>query len=359
MTRFDIHVNLGSFPCSKRGKSPRYISPQEMAEFFLSQGITHSLVLYNRDEYELLRELISLTDTKVYGVQCIMGTKESPTDITKPFNFDIGKEGVVGIKLASERGWWTDGKEVWSGADYTDKYHKKIFDSLPKNTIISVHTQGTSRMDNVARPMFFLNYSFKYPHLKWVMNHGGEYGPAITTARPSSERIRSGEGKVNLARHISHRMNVISGLHCAEVCHNVFIDSSCYSVVKGHLYQDFTQWCVGSDYPFSENFGIDYVSERKRFEKSCNINDQGGIDFFEKDVDELFENNVQHTNQLIEDYNNRENKKPNISDSEERMLIGRVDHLIDDILIDYYEEYQEPKYKQQFKKLLIESIKQL
>ncbi len=123
MNRFDIHVNLGSFPGSKKGKQQRYISPQEMDEYFTSHNITHSLVLYNRDEYELLRELGTITKTKIYGVQCVMGIdKENPTDITKPFILDMGKEYVYGIKIASERGWWTDGTDVWSGIDYTDKY---------------------------------------------------------------------------------------------------------------------------------------------------------------------------------------------------------------------------------------------
>lgn len=289
MTRFDIHVNLGQFPCSRKGKSPKYVSPKDMYEYFLRQNITHALVLYNRDEYHLLEELISYTDTKVYGVQCIMGTKYSPTDITKPFKFDLGKEGVVGIKIASERGWWTNGKEVWSGINYTDKYITKLLKQLPDNTVVSLHTQGTTNINNTATPMTILNLSKKFRQLKFVMNHGGDYGPALQVAKPSKKRFVNGEGVTNYYRNVSHRMIIESGLICSEFLPNVFIDSSCWTYPKGLVYKNYSQWCVGSDFPFSEGFGIDYRSERKKFEKSSTIPDDKGVYFFNTHIDKINE----------------------------------------------------------------------
>lgn len=289
MTRFDIHVNLGSFPGSKRGKKQRYISPEEMNEYFITHSITHSLVLYNRDEYKLLETLGKLTKTKVYGVQCIMGTKDSPTDITKPLNLDIGKPYVSGIKIASHRGWWTDGKEIWSGIQYTNPLIQKLLKTLPENTIISLHMQGTSNLTNTSNPMFVANMASKFPKLKWVMNHGGDYGPALQVAIPSRKRFIEGPGKPNWHRNVTHRMAILSGLICSERFYNVFIDSSCYTVPKGEYYKDFTQWCVGSDYPFSENFGVNYTSEVKKFLKHSDIPDNNGVYFFDTHIDKIYE----------------------------------------------------------------------
>ena len=51
--------------------------------------------------------------------------------------------------------------------------------------------------------------------------------------------------------------------------------------------KDYDQWCAGSDYPFSENFDINYTNERKMFEKCTDIPDDNAVHFFETDVDQL------------------------------------------------------------------------
>lgn len=355
MYRFDIHVNLGSFPGSQKGKKQRYISPQEMNEYFLSHGITHSLVLYNRDEYELLRELGELTETKIYGVQCIMGIEESPTDITKPFNFDIGKEFVVGIKIASERGWWTDGKKIWSGIDYTDKYIVNTLKSLPNGTLVSFHTQGSSKPTNTSTPLTITNYACKFPELKFVINHGGDYGPKTQTARPSHERILNREGMSNLLRNVTHKMILRTGLESSQNLPNVFIDSSCYTSPKGEMYRDYDQWCVGSDFPFSDNHGINYTSERELFEKSCIIPDKNGVDFFELSIEELTLRQFDYYSKTRQEFNT---SKRNITDEQERLMLGRVDTIIDTVeeLLDNPEI---EKFKGRYKQQLIDNIKQL
>jgi len=301
--RFDIHVNLGAFPSSKRGKQARFISPKEMNEFFLSQEITHALVLYNNDEYELLRELGRLTETKIYGVQNIMGREDNPTNIKKPFELHTGREYVYGVKIASNRGWWTDGVEKWAGCDYNDPYVQKIFKQLPKNSIVSAHTQGTANTKNIATPLWFATMSTKYPHLKFIMNHGGDYGPALQVSRPSDKQRHKDNYVQLLNRHTNHKAIVLQGIELAEGLHNVFVDSSCYSVIKGLYYRDYTQWCVGSDFPFAENFGVDYKEQRFLFEKANTIPDDQAVWFFESDVDELFEVKSKRTRDAIVKYN--------------------------------------------------------
>ena len=355
MNKFDIHVNLGSFPGSKRGKRQRHITPKEMNEYFISHGITHSLVLYNRDEYNLLEELGNLTDTVIYGVQCIMGTKENPTDINKPLTLDVGKKYVSGIKIASERGWWTNGKEVWSGIDYTDKYVSKLLKTLPKNTVVSLHTQGGNKPTNTSTPLTITNYACKFPELKFVINHGGDYGPKTQTARPSHERILNREGMGNLLRNVTHKMVIRTGLESSQNLPNVFVDSSCYTIPKGEMYREYDQWCVGSDFPFSDNHGINYTSERDLFEKSCRIPDSNGVDFFNLTIEELTYRQFEYYSKTRQEFNSL---KKNINDDEERVLIGLVDTQLDTIE-EIVEDLKERKLDGVYKEMLLQNIKNI
>lgn len=318
--RFDIHVNLRAFPGSRRGQQQRDITPQEMAEYFSKHEITHALVLYNRDDYSQLEELASLTSTKCYGVQSLMGpVKEMPTDEKNPPVLDVNVEGrsflsgghCYGIKLASERGWWIkESGEIDSGLNYyKSKFVKKVLNQLPKNAIASFHTQGTSKPDNTSSPMMIANFAKNYPNVKFIINHGGDYGPSATVAKPSSKRILSGEGSGNLLRHISHRMVMWTGFECAEWYHNVFADLSCFTVAKGDIARRYTQWAAGSDFPFSEGFDINYSNERKFFEKYTDIPDDNAVNFFDKDVELLLEEQLDfydtHYKTLNEEKNER------------------------------------------------------
>ena len=297
MNRFDIHVNLRAFPGSRRGKQQRDITPEDMAQYFERHGITHSLVLYNRDDYKELEKLATLTSTKIYGVQCMFGpTKEDPTDIDIIPELDVNTEGrsflsgghCYGVKFASERGWWKRGDVVDSGMDYhKDKVVRKVLNELPKNAIVSMHTQGTSKPDNTSSPMMLTVLATKFTHLKFVMNHTGDYGPSATIAKPSEKRILNGEGMSNLLRHVSHRMIIREGLEACQWYHNLFGDMSCATPVKAEMARDYDQWCAGSDYPFSENFDINYTNEVKMFNKYVEIPDDNAVHYFETDVDQL------------------------------------------------------------------------
>ena len=305
MNRVDLHVNLRAFPASSRGNQQRDITPEEMASYFKTHNITHALVLYNREDYGELEKLAKLTPTKCYGVQCIFGpTEELATDINTVPELDVNIEGrsflsgghCYGIKLASERGWWNRDGEIMSGLDYhKDKIVKKVLSKLPKNAVASFHTQGTSKPDNTASPMMIAVLAKNFPHVKFMMNHGGDYGPSSTAAKPSAKRILDGTGAGNLLRHISHRMIVKSALECAEFTHNIFIDFSCFTVAKGTAVAEggYRQWCVGSDFPFSENFPIHYTNERNYFEKYADIPDDEAVEFFETDNDILLNKTIE------------------------------------------------------------------
>ena len=377
MNRFDIHVNLGSFPGSKKGKQQRYISPQEMDEYFTSHNITHSLVLYNRDEYELLRELGTITKTKIYGVQCVMGIdKDNPTDENNLPVWDINTEGrsfktggyCYGIKIASNRGWWIRDEKVDSGIDYHNPIVDSIFSSLPKDSIVSMHTQG-STVTNPQRndgPKTMLNYGAKYRELKFIINHCGDYGPALRVSRPGKEPNFWKYNGESFLRYINHRARVVESLTYTELGHNLFGDMSCYTYSKGEVasHNYYTMWTVGSDFPFSENLPLNYSTERENFLKWTDfIPDDNAVRFFESTHEEL----VQWCHERCDDSRatvnkhrkkrREERKREELTDVEQRMIIGRVDHIVDEKIIPYYEEYTSETHKQEFKDLLTDAIK--
>ena len=380
MIRFDIHVNLGSFSGSKKGKQQRYISPKEMNEYFITHKITHALVLYNRDEYHLLKELGDMSDTKVYGVQTIMGpTKEDPTDENNLPILDVNHSDksflwgnyCYGVKIASNRGWWLRDGEVTSGIDYMTSTVDKIISMVPDNGICSIHTQGTVKAVVSDGPKNILHYSFKYPKVKFIMNHCGDYGPALQVSRPSAKGDFFKSNGQFYKRFISHQPRVKEGLDYCEHTYNIFGDMSCYTTQKGWIVKDdeYNQWCVGSDFPFSENFGINYTAERDYFEKwTVNIPDDNAVRFFESSIDELIEwcheRNLDYNEQgrkhrqIIKEYK-QERELFQLQPEEERLLIGRVDHIMDEVIMDYYLQYEDSKYKHHFKKLLTQAISEI
>jgi hypothetical protein len=298
--KFDIHVNLGAFPGSRKAKVQRYISPKEMDEYFRTHKITHSLVLYNRDEYDLLKELGEITDTKIYGVQSVMGpTKEEPTDEDNLPELDVNIEGrsflsggyCYGVKIASNRGWWIRNEEVTSGLDYSTPVMKRILSQLPKGAIASIHTQGTTKGNPYDGPRMINWLGGKFRDVKFIMNHLGDYGPSLRTARPG---IKTGffkqDGEAYL-RWTSHRPVVESGLWICEQSFNIFGDTSCFTYDKAYLVstRKYEMWTVGSDFPFTEKM-CSYTQEREQFKKWVDdLNDNNAVRFFESSMDELLE----------------------------------------------------------------------
>jgi hypothetical protein len=143
---------------------------------------------------------------------------------------------------------------------------------------------------------------------------------------------------------------------------------SCFTTQKGWIVKDdeYSQWCIGSDFPFSENFGVNYTSEKNHFDKwTLNIPDNNAVRFFESNIEELIE--WCHERSL--DYNEKgklhrlkikqlrkEKEQENLTDTEDRLLIGRVDHIVDEIIVDYFQEYTKSKYQNRFKELLSQTI---
>jgi hypothetical protein len=297
--RLDIHTNLDLFPDSDSARSkPVFASIDEMAQFFADNAITHSVVLYPRDGYHMLVELqYKAPNVTLFGLQVLAGqTWEAPTDINT-INLDIldsSKTLCKGIKLASHRGWWFADKSknvkkptidyilpdglskppldvlrqygIESGLDYGVYSHtiNKILKQLPENAVVSMHVQGDPIMNSGSTPMMVARYAHKFPKLKFILNHMGDFGPESQSGKNKKLIYTNKQGEMNLYPpfRYAHSLALISSaILYANNMHNIWLDTSCYLPQKADLIYSMkcNKWCIGSDYPF--------IKTTKAFEK--------------------------------------------------------------------------------------------
>lgn len=266
--RFDIHTNIGQFPGSKKGV-PVYCSVDNMVEYLIRNDITHHICLYPYNGYHLLEDLqLKLPDVQHYGLQCVMGVDEdNPTDI-KNLQLDIldgNKTLCKGVKIASHRGWWLIKNKIQSGIDYGSQsriIRKHILDVLPDNCIISWHLQGDPICNSGSTPMHIARLAGYYPHIKFILNHCGDYGQGKFSTKPK-ELITEKYQMQPTFRYAHSQVLIQSCITYAMHLPNCWIDSSIYIPNKNLLYNS-NSWCIGSDYPFGEEFNTEYQKFKKQ-----------------------------------------------------------------------------------------------
>lgn len=277
--KFDLHLNVGKvYRTEKPGSVEMYYTGKEIAEYCNYYGITHGVCIY--DKYENFKELIDNTDAKIYGVQWVI-SHEQDLDVNNPERaFEAG--GCYGIKLHSHRG-YRDGREYdWKhpnkkrskqeheklvekgeetrsfGSNYADKWITEILEQLPDNALVYMHSQGWPSLDNRARPEHLFMLATEFFNLKFIMGHAGGYG-AMTAALPGNhvpptERKKGHHlYKVSIRNYGDSVTQFNASVRYANLVHNLFLDSSCYTPDKAIALRDTTKWCVGSDYPFGAN----------------------------------------------------------------------------------------------------------
>jgi len=270
--KFDLHLNVGKvYRTKKPGSVEMYYTGKEIADYCNYYGITHGVCIY--DEYENLKELIDNTDAKIYGVQWIVDQDQE---------LDVGKEGFYGIKLHSHRGYrdgrqydhslpkkklsekeyqakLEKGEETRSfGSNYEDKWIKEILERLPDDSLVYMHSQGWPSIDNRARPEHLFMLATEFFNLKFIMGHAGGYGGMMAALPgnhvPPTERKRGHDlYKVSIRNYTDSVVQFRASAYYANMVHNLFLDSSCYTPDKAIALRDTTKWCVGSDYPFGAN----------------------------------------------------------------------------------------------------------
>lgn len=335
--KFDIHLNLGHFPDSKKGHSSSvYTSIDDMVSFLERNEITHAVILYPRDEYNLLAELAEhIPDVKIYGLQVIMGADSNdPTESIKDLSLDIldpkNKTLCKGIKLASHRGWWrrvpkypnkkeytlnrkrdkfgpalyvkTEQPIIESGFDYGyfSREINTLFKRLPSNAIVSMHLQGDPINNCGSVPMMVAKFAYKFPWLKFIMNHVGDYGPESQGGKNKKHiYFAKASGDMNLYapfRHAHSRALIQACIEYANNMHNIWLDSSCYMEHKAELLKQTTKWCVGSDYPFNKSKTL-FLREETRFadimgQEIVNSSYGSTLYWFENSWEKLYEDHV-------------------------------------------------------------------
>jgi len=318
--KFDIHLNLEQFPTSRSSSTLIYSSVDDLSEFIKRNEIDAAVTLYPRDGYKYMEQLAKKTPgVKHYGVQVLMGIDANDATDIKTLKLDAAdnsKEYCKGIKIASHRGWWNRNGVVDSGLDYggeSSKIHKWL-KQLPDNSIVSIHMQGDPINNSASIPMTVGMYAYKYPRLKFIMNHMGDYGQGGLSNRPKNYVTVTKDGDTNLFpafRYAHSRAICKAAVEYANVQHNIMIDTSVYIPNKSEVLKDCYRWAIGSDYPFGKKEYL-FIDEEKKF-----IRDMGHDTvtkmhenvkwFFEADYRELIKRNIELNN--FSDFNARPSKK--------------------------------------------------
>lgn len=323
--KFDIHTNLGIFPSSSVANSkPQLCDAEMLADHLRKFNITHHLCLYSRDGYDELVKLKELCpDVTHYGVQCVFGYEENnPTnvDTLKLDRLDPNKDLCVGVKFHSHRGYWERQstqfvreqtlvgsskhyvKEkittVESGLDYyNDKIVRQILEQLPENSIASFHTQGTPTPNKAySTPLTVATLASKFPHLKFIINHCGDYG--VTNAKPSYIKdFKTGVYTGYMDTMVSYTQSRAAFHAAAEFAnhmHNVFLDSSNYVKQKAEILAMTDKWTIGTDIPFGAEAIYSHTNEEKKFakllgQKAVEDSYAAAVHFFETDHEQLLD----------------------------------------------------------------------
>lgn len=264
----DIHTNLGIFPGGKKINSQHhYCSVDDLVDHVHEFNLTIIVVLYPYDGYELLVELQDkLPETVVIGLQCLFHYDEKRVDSNLKIDcIDLSKKLAFGVKFHSHRGYWRDGRV---GLDYSDEsFIGGILRTLPENSICSFHTQGTTSLENKSNPFAIGRYASRFPHLKFIINHSGDYGPAMTSAKPSTIIQKNSNNCDLMLRHCISRALISSSIELSRFFHNIFLDTSNFTYHKGELLSNFDKWCIGTDIPFGDKKFYSYKNELNNFLK--------------------------------------------------------------------------------------------
>lgn len=103
-----------------------------------------------------------------------------------------------------------------------------------------------------------------------------------------------------LSQYIMSKQNTRDAAEYTQYFHNIFLDSSTYTKQKGEVLKDYNNWCIGTDFPFSDPKIYNFDVQVKRFLKHMTkeqiehlyIN---ALNFIETPVDELAKNHYNNS----------------------------------------------------------------
>lgn len=319
--KIDIHTNLETFPTSQSSDTLIYCSVDDTVRFLIENEIDVNFCLYPRDEYHKLEELANATpNIKHIGVQVLMGKSAEDATRMDKLQLDVCDSSksftsgglCYGIKIASHRGWWKRTKQEYVEAvDFSGKrtglFQKQIVDAtcsgfsygpsdsrfitgkggsaqltkwlnqMPENSICSMHMQGDPIQGSSSMPYTVGMFAFKNPHLKFIINHCGDFGQGGLSNKPKNYVTKNkSDGNDNYFpayRHAHSKGLILSAVQLANDLHNVMLDTSVHTPFKGEMMRDCKRWAVGSDYPFqvkdtSKSSNL-FTAQYNKFVKDC------------------------------------------------------------------------------------------
>lgn len=300
MIRFDFHTHVGNIPSSGRnGTYTKDVTPQQAARFLRDYNITHTVILYS--DYSLLEELDTLVDTKLYGVKWINDPYNDELDSDKPLCY--------GVKIHSHRSRYIRKGEEIFGLDYTNaRAMDALLSRLQPGELVYMHTQESVSPLNKSCPRAVLKNAIKYNHLKFIIGHAGHYG-GFAVARPVNRQIDttlydwSSEDKKHLhgmSQYLLAMQNTRDAAEYSEYCHNIFLDSSIYTKQKGEVLKDYSNWCVGTDFPFGQPSTFNFDKQVASFLKHMPMSKieegfQNAIRFIETPIQELADSHYENS----------------------------------------------------------------
>lgn len=288
--KLDIHLNLGEIPVSGRTKNKIYISAPDLADYIHKYNLSHAVVLFvDINDYRELRKLVR-EEVKLYPLKWIL----------EPKTFTLEEE-CLGICVHSHRG-TLDGIKYGLNYESLSRYFRK----LPTNSIICVHTQGSSGYKNVSRGLTVAAWALSHPTLKFLIEHAGNYflnsyyPTTFSETIPFYEEIQKPELASVFQRAIGSENCVQDAVLTASKLANVFLDTSRIHTKthKSDLLNTSLKWAYGSDFPFDhDQFSVDVqariMSRHYRYTEECHkIIHQRGIEWLDSTAEFLWNNMI-------------------------------------------------------------------
>lgn len=222
-------------------------SASDAAKYLRRNNITHACVCYS--DVESMNNLAKLCpDVKFYRLQWI-------TDLSQALDDDI-----QGIKLHSHRGQGFSFDCNNRGLDYTSKNLRQFLKNLPEGLIVQYHTQGSTSLQSISRPMAIAKLAIDNRHLKHIIVHAGSYGlQSYYPSRVDSAAILTALSQENLVQEAVLVANRLA---------NVYLDSSALISPTHYktelLFNKFRKAALGSDWPFSQKTPYGELNKAER-----------------------------------------------------------------------------------------------
>ena len=277
--RIDLHIHVGDIPAGKKGVMKNPI--EGVVDYIKRSELTHVVALYTNYE-DIIDLQYRLPELTIYALQWI------DVNNLKKIKLDLDKPLFRGIKIHTERNCSNKKKNY---IYYNMCSLSPILDKLPDDSIVLGHFQGTP----TSSPTSFTRLALKYPKLKFIIGHSGNYGLMCYKPNIDKNFFEDNNKKEFMSLYINAVQSIESAVILANETQNVFLDSSIYSKHKQELFNKTDKIGFGSDYPFKPALNSKlqdqeslYLYHTWDYDLTSSVIHQRAIDFIESTWRERF-----------------------------------------------------------------------